>query len=114
MEKTTTLSAAMSESSTLLSSGAPIQRKGKKKKQTSANFSASSINYRGVNIYQAASQGSLPVCVLLWGMASAKRVNLVAPDAQGNNPLHMAALADTPEVSCICLTLLSSLAGRKM
>lgn len=93
------LSAAVAgEASTLLSSG-PVQRKGSKKKKTpSGSLSATSINYRGINIYQASAQGSLPVCVLLWGMASAKRVNLMTPDSQGNNPLHMAALADTPEV----------------
>ena len=46
----------------------------------------------------AASQGNLPLCVLLWGMATAKKVNLLVPDAQGNTPFHFAALADVPEV----------------
>lgn len=108
MEKTTTLSAAVTESSTLLTPGGPVQRKGKKKRTTSSSASASSIAYRGYNIYQSAQQGSLPVCVLLWGMASAKRVNLMTPDQDGNNPLHMAAMADTPEVS---LTLVCSCFG---
>ena len=59
-----------------------------------------SLNYRGVNIYNAANQGNLPICVLLWGMAAAKKlpVNLMAPDYQGNNPMHFACLAETPEV----------------
>jgi hypothetical protein len=61
-------------------------------------LSAASINYHGVNISQAAGQGNLPLCVLLWGMATAKRVNLMDPDPQGNTPMHFAALADLPEV----------------
>lgn len=95
-EKSTSLSTT--ESSTLLASSVATQRKVKKKKTPSGSLSPTSIAYRGVNIYQAAAQGSLPLCVLLWGMASAKRVNLMSPDPSGNNPLHMAALADTPEV----------------
>lgn len=58
-----------------------------------------SINYKGINIYQAAAQGSLPLCVLLWGMASPKRVNLMTPDHAGNTPLHYAALAESADVS---------------
>jgi len=68
---------------------------------TAANSSlgpAPSISYHGVSIAQAASMGSLPLCVLLWGMASARRLSLMAPDGQGNNPMHFAALADNPEV----------------
>lgn len=72
--------------------------KKRKKKSSNNSYSPYSIQYKGVNIYQAAEQGSLPLCVLLWGMASAKRVNLLVPDAQGNNPLHAAALADSAEV----------------
>ncbi len=109
-QMTTTLSATSSQSineaCTLLKSSGPIQRKAKKKRiPLSSVHSAASINYRGVNIYQAAAQGSLPICVLLWGMASAKRVNLMSPDARGNNPLHMAAQADTPEVRSQALLL---------
>eukprot|EP01039_Chlorochromonas_danica_P001485 gene1485-1618_t len=96
-EKSTSLSTT--ESSTLLAANSAAQRKVKKKKTPSGSLSPTSITYRGVNIYQAAAQGSLPLCVLLWGMASAKRVNLMSPDPSGNNPLHMAALADTPEVA---------------
>lgn len=59
----------------------------------------SSINYHGATISQAASQGNLPLCVLLWGMATAKRVRLMDPDLQGDTPMHFAALADLPEVS---------------
>lgn len=56
------------------------------------------INYHGVSISQAASQGNLPLCVLLWGMATAKRVKLMDPDQQGDTPMHFAAMADLPEV----------------
>jgi hypothetical protein len=68
---------------------------------TNANPSPSSIlsiHYHGTTISQAASQGNLPLCVLLWGMATAKRINLLEPDDQGNTPFHFAALADLPEV----------------
>ena len=57
-----------------------------------------SVQYHGVNMSQAASQGNLPLCVLLWGVATAKRVNLLDPDLNGNTPFHFAALADVPEV----------------
>jgi hypothetical protein len=59
---------------------------------------ATPINYHGVTISQAASQGNLPLCVLLWGMATAKRVRLMDPDSNGDTPMHFAALADIPEV----------------
>ncbi len=74
-------------------------KKVKKKKAGYKAISALSINYHGANIFQAAGQGNLPLCVLLWGIASAKRVNLVVCDSLGNNPMHFAAFADTPEVS---------------
>ena len=48
-------------------------RKKKSKGGNSQGFTAATISYRGTNIYQAASQGALPVCVLLWGIASAKK-----------------------------------------
>lgn len=51
-----------------------------------------------MNIYQAASEGNLPVCVLIWGLGVAKRVNLMAADDQGSNPMHYAAMADNTEV----------------
>ncbi len=57
------------------------------------------INYHGISMYQAAASGNLPICVLLWGLASAKHLNLVVSDAAGNNPMHFAALADNAEVS---------------
>lgn len=59
---------------------------------------AASISYHGVSISQAAGQGSLPLCVLLWSLASSRRVNLMVPDGRGNNPMHFAALSDNPEV----------------
>lgn len=73
-------------------------KRRKKKASTAAAQSPYAIQYKGVNIFQAAREGNLPLCVLLWGMASAKKVNLLAPDAQGNNALHAGALADSPEV----------------
>ena len=42
--------------------------------------------------------GNLPLTMLLWGYAVARKVNLLIPDSSGNNPIHYAALADTPEV----------------
>ena len=59
-----------------------------------------SINYRGIRASDAAASGNLPVIVLLWSMAATKKppVNLMTPDAQGNNLVHYAALADTPEI----------------
>lgn len=72
--------------------------KKKKSSATTSSMSATAINYHGLSIFQAANQGNLPCCVLLWGIASAKRVNLITQDAFGNNPMHFAALADTPEV----------------
>jgi len=56
------------------------------------------LNYHNINIYQAANQGNLPVVVLLWSMASNKKVNLMSPDFQGNNPIHYACLAENSEV----------------
>jgi hypothetical protein len=56
------------------------------------------IAYNGTTISTAASQGNLPVCVLLWGMASAKKQSLMVPDKQGNNPMHHACMAPTAEV----------------
>jgi hypothetical protein len=73
-------------------------KKISKKKSTQNHELNSQIAYHGVNINMAASQGSLPLCVLLWGMAAARRINLMTPDSLGNNPLHYAAIADTPEV----------------
>lgn len=74
------------------------EKRSRRKRSTPSVYSAESINYHGFNIYQASLHGSLPLCVLLWGMASAKRVNLVVPDSSGNNPLHHAALAESSEV----------------
>jgi len=36
--------------------------------------------------------------VLLWSMAANKKINLMSPDFQGNNPMHYACLADSSEV----------------
>ncbi|GMH47500.1 hypothetical protein TrVE_jg4874 [Triparma verrucosa] len=46
----------------------------------------------------AASQGNLPISVLLWGMYQAQGVDPLRPDTEGNNPVHYAVLADTFEV----------------
>lgn len=88
-------------------SNASINSRGESKQRTKKKavsnmvYTPVTLNYHGINIYQAASQGSLPICVLLWGMASSKRINLMTPDFQGNNPIHYAALADNPEVGCL-------------
>lgn len=83
----------------LVRSASGEKRKRSKKSSGNSSHSPVSITYRGLNIYHAAQQGNMPLCVLLWSMASAKRVNLIVPDANGNNPMHFAALSDTPEVS---------------
>jgi hypothetical protein len=56
------------------------------------------INYKGATMKMACQQGNLPVCVLLWGIAAAKRVSLIDPDSDGNNPMHYAVLSDNSEV----------------
>lgn len=56
------------------------------------------LSYNGQTIITASSQGNLPICVLLWGMASAKRINIMLNDIHGNNPMHYACLAPTAEV----------------
>ena len=56
------------------------------------------IQYKGTTLREAAEKGNLPLCVLIWGMAAAEKVNLMVPDEFGNNPLHYAVSADTPEV----------------
>ena len=58
------------------------------------------ISYRGKTIVDASKEGNLPLCVLLWGIAATKSVNLMLPDNDGNYPIHHACLADTPEVKC--------------
>ena len=102
------LSRETSESSVHSRSRANGDRKLRRRRTSSSQHTASSINYHGVNIYHAAAQGSLPLCVLLWGMASAKRVSLMAPDLHGNNPMHHAAFADTAEVGYESFILLIS------
>jgi hypothetical protein len=59
---------------------------------------ALSINYNGITILEAAKRGDLPICVLLWGIAAAKRQNLMVPDNEGNNAMHYACLAPNIEV----------------
>lgn len=56
------------------------------------------LSYNGQTIITASSQGNLPVCVLLWGMASAKKINIMSNDIHGNNPMHYACLANNSEV----------------
>ena len=75
----------------------PDRRPTRKRHQQQSKFTGT-INYHGATIFDAARQGNLPLCVLLWGMAASKRVNLMEPDPRGNNPMHFAAIADTPEV----------------
>jgi hypothetical protein len=82
-----------------INSRGETRQRSKKKPTSNVVHTPVTLNYHGINIYQAANQGSLPLCVLLWGMASSKRINLMTPDFQGNNPIHYAALADNPEVS---------------
>lgn len=78
------------------------QRAKKRRNPNAVAYTATTLNYHGVNIYQACAQGNLPVVVLLWGMASSKRVTLMDRDFQGNNPMHYAAMAGNTEVSLHC------------
>ena len=56
------------------------------------------VQYNDITLSLACAKGMLPTAVLLWGMHKAQNQNPMSPDADGNNPLHYAALADTPEV----------------
>mmetsp|Transcript_8952 Transcript_8952/g.13456 ORF Transcript_8952/g.13456 Transcript_8952/m.13456 type:complete len:728 (-) Transcript_8952:148-2331(-) len=76
----------------------PLHADGKQEKTPVKRAVEMPIAYNGQTIMSAASQGNLPVVVLLWGMASAKKQSLMTPDAQGNNPMHYACLANTGEV----------------
>ena len=89
-----------SPSTTSVGTGGGDQRAKKKRTPTGVVYTASTLNYHGVNIYQAAAQGNLPIVVLLWGMASSKRISLMERDVQGNNAMHYAAMAENTEVSC--------------
>lgn len=80
--------------------------------QAAAPSPAALINYRGVNISMACQEGNLAACVLLWGIAAAKRITLMDADAEGNNPMHFACMADNPEVRnllCHCFFKYSKL-----
>lgn len=69
-----------------------------RKRATRGSEAIGPVHYQGTTLNMAAMQGNLPLFVMLWGMSKAKKVNLLAPDAEGNNPLHYAALAETTEV----------------
>lgn len=68
-----------------------------RKRPTFSAPAASSVNYQGITIYAACRQGNLPVCVLLWGIAAAKQINLMESDSEGNNPVHYACMAENNE-----------------
>lgn len=68
-----------------------------RKRPTYSAPPASAITYQGLTIYAACRQGNLPTCVLLWGIAAAKQISLMEPDAEGNNPLHYACMAENNE-----------------
>lgn len=57
------------------------------------------VSFKGETMITAAAAGNLPLCVLLWGMGSAKQINLMlAVDEHGNNPFHFAVRAQTTDV----------------
>lgn len=58
---------------------------------------ADSLVYKGVTISLAASNGNMPLCVMLWGMARPRGLDLMLPDSEGNTAFHHAALAPTKE-----------------
>jgi hypothetical protein len=74
------------------------KRPGRKKFVFSTTEANSMINYHGITLNMAATQGSLPLFVLIWGLAKARKVNLMVPDINGNNPFHHAVLADNLDV----------------
>lgn len=73
-------------------------RKPVRRRPSNSSGISNAIAYHGLTINRAAMQGNLPVCVLLWGMATAKRLNIMVADNHGNTPMHYAALADNSEV----------------
>ena len=91
-------------------SSSPKQQRGRNHDALSTKsqrrHSTTPISYHGITIATAASQGNLPLCVLLWGMAAAKRVRLMDPDFAGDTPMHFAALADLPEVNAVHFVIL--------
>jgi hypothetical protein len=76
----------------------PEIKPSKKRGIKPSNDIMNHIHYHGVTLNMAAIQGNLPLFVLIWGMAAARRVNLMIPDSNGNNPLHHAAIAENSEV----------------
>ncbi len=94
------MSTAPSNRSSLESLNADDSSKHRKKRPNIVSLTmAKAVTYGGWDIFRAAEQGNLPVCVLLWGMASAKRISLMLPDEDGCNPVHYASMAETSEVS---------------
>lgn len=85
--------ASLFESKERVSGSRPVR-----KRPSVSAPAANSISYQGLTINTACQTGNLPVCVLLWGIAAAKQVNLMEVDADGNNPIHYACLADNNEV----------------
>jgi hypothetical protein len=85
----------------------PMRKPAVFQQSQAAPSPATMINYRGVHISMACQEGNLAACVLLWGIAAAKRISLMEPDAEGNNPMHFACMADNPEVCCNPYMLIS-------
>jgi len=62
------------------------------------SYFGDSICYRGQSIFEAAKDGNLPLFVFLWGIAAAKKINLLRPDLNGNHFIHFACAGDSVEV----------------
>ena len=94
-DSTATISANLLARNTMVISG---DLKPLRKRATRGSEVVGPVHYQGTTLNMAAMQGNLPLFVMLWGMSKAKKVNLLGPDAEGNNPLHYAARAETTEV----------------
>jgi hypothetical protein len=67
-------------------------------KESSGHSGIFWIHYKGINIYEAAALGNYLICHFLFERARNKSINMLASDSLGNNPLHYAVVAKTPEV----------------
>ena len=54
------------------------------------------LHWKGKGLAVACAEGDLPVVVFLFGLAAGHGVDAHGPDADGNTPLHFAALSSEP------------------
>eukprot|EP00752_Nemacystus_decipiens_P014307 g12727.t1 len=56
------------------------------------------ITHRGVGVPTACVSGDLPLVALLLSEGAESGIDMLAPDSEGNTPLHYACLSDNPEL----------------